>query len=186
MHHWRWKPNLCKQNRNVYECPITKNCFLGAPLVCLLSFSPSVNFTRNDCIRQRQGAMLILPISNTTTTPPPPLAPALRLTNFLFHMKNFIIAHDEERKFYFRLSPDELDAAKFRIFLRERGIERSKGYFWASVDETSRYELVVVTNPMLPAQPWWRTLCYQQSHGDGLYTTNAAWWRTLFLPHSRG
>ena len=69
-------------------------------------------------------------------------------------LQNFIIAHDQHRKFYFKLSPDDFDALKFRSFLREKGIDRTRGYFWASLDETNRYELVVVTDPMLPAQPW--------------------------------
>ena len=64
-----------------------------------------------------------------------------------------LTAYNEDRKFLCRLDPNALDAAEVKAILVERGGFVFKAYFWAFMERGSN-ELVILTEPRLPAQTW--------------------------------
>ena len=62
-----------------------------------------------------------------------------------------MMAYNEDRTFFCRLDAHALDADAFKEALIKRGV--IKGYFWAFMEE-GKQEIVAITEPKLPAQPW--------------------------------
>ena len=60
---------------------------------------------------------------------------------------------NENASFRCALDPKKLDAKEFLAILQEKGIGGVQGYFWAFL-ENGNEELVIITDPILPAQPW--------------------------------
>ena len=68
------------------------------------------------------------------------------------HDKPFI-AYNKDRTFWCHLDSQSLDAEDVKAILTERGGVALKAYFWAFM-EAGRNEVVLITEPRLPAQPW--------------------------------
>ena len=64
-----------------------------------------------------------------------------------------LFVYNEDRNFQCLLDPKKLDAKEFISILREKGIGSTTGYFWAFL-EKDKPDLVVITDPILPAQSW--------------------------------
>ena len=68
-----------------------------------------------------------------------------------------MLVYNKTRSFQCQVDADRVtggpDARRLAALVRERGISGSKGYFNAYIDQETQ-ELVVVSNAMLPAQPW--------------------------------
>jgi len=62
-----------------------------------------------------------------------------------------MMAYNEDRTFLCYLEPHALDGENFIGMMVKRG--EMKGYFWAFM-EKGKNEIVVITDPKLPAQPW--------------------------------
>ena len=61
--------------------------------------------------------------------------------------------YNESRNFQCMLDSKKLDAVEFLSIMREKAIGGTKGYFWAFM-EKGKSELVIITDPILPAQSW--------------------------------
>ena len=64
-----------------------------------------------------------------------------------------ILVYNEKRNFQCMLDPKKLDAKELLSVIEEKGIGGIKGYFWVFM-EKGKSELVVITDPILPAQSW--------------------------------
>ena len=62
-------------------------------------------------------------------------------------------AYNEDRSFDCWLDAHAGDAEEVRAILTERGKLAFKGYFWAFM-EPGKNEVVIITEPRIPAQPW--------------------------------
>ena len=65
-----------------------------------------------------------------------------------------LCAYNQKRNFHCYLDPKALDGVDFMAILKEKGVGGCKAYCWAFMEEGRRDTLVVITNPVLPAQPW--------------------------------
>jgi hypothetical protein len=63
------------------------------------------------------------------------------------------MVYNEDRKFECMLDPKALDVADVRAVIQEKGIQGSKGYFWAYM-EKGKNEIIIITDPILPAESW--------------------------------
>jgi hypothetical protein len=65
-----------------------------------------------------------------------------------------ILTYDEAKSIFCYLSKTELDGPAVVNLLIQNGIGKSKAYFYAYLEEDKPDEIVIITDPMLPAQPW--------------------------------
>jgi len=63
------------------------------------------------------------------------------------------LIYNESKEFCCTGDAHALDAEDVRAVLKTKGIFGCKGYFWAYM-ESKNQELVLITDPILPAQPW--------------------------------
>jgi len=66
--------------------------------------------------------------------------------------KGDFLIYNEDRKFSCMADSDALDADDVRAILKSKGV-LNKGYFWAYMESGCK-DLVLITDPMLPAQSW--------------------------------
>ena len=64
-----------------------------------------------------------------------------------------MLVYNEKRNFQCFLDPKKLDAKELLSVIEEKGIGGMKGYFWVFM-EKGESDLIVITDPMLPAQSW--------------------------------
>lgn len=64
-----------------------------------------------------------------------------------------MLAYNEGKTFQCMLDPKKLDAPDLLAIIEEKGVMGIKAYFWAYM-EPGKNELIVITDPIHPAQPW--------------------------------
>ena len=64
-----------------------------------------------------------------------------------------MLVYNEKRNFQCFLDPKKLDAKDLLSVIEEKGVGGIKGYFWVFM-EKGKSDLVVITDPILPAQSW--------------------------------
>ena len=72
---------------------------------------------------------------------------------FIPDLNSDMVAFNEKRNFRCQLDPKMFDAPELISIIRQKGVGRVKGYFWAFMEQ-GKPELTVITDPILPAQPW--------------------------------
>jgi len=64
-----------------------------------------------------------------------------------------MLVYNQDKSFNCICDPEKLDAADVATLIKERGIDGLKAYFWAFMEPGNK-DLILVTDPVLPAQPW--------------------------------
>jgi len=64
-----------------------------------------------------------------------------------------LLVYNQDRSFCTRCSADDLDGKEVVKIIKDDGVGGLKAYFWAFM-EPGKQELVLVTDPVLPAQSW--------------------------------
>lgn len=74
--------------------------------------------------------------------------------DFSINMDGKLLVYNEKRNFRCSLDPHKLQAKELLAIIRDRGVDGAKGYFWAFMEAEKPTELIVITDPVHPAQPW--------------------------------
>jgi hypothetical protein len=65
-----------------------------------------------------------------------------------------ILTYDETKRIFCHMNPTEMDGPEVVDLLKCDGICGAKAYFYAYVEKDKPDEIIIITNPVLPAQPW--------------------------------
>ena len=77
-----------------------------------------------------------------------------RINGYVPNPNKSLLAYNEGRSFQCLIDPKKLDGPKLISIIGKKGLMGIKAYFWAYM-EPEKQELVVITDPIHPAQPWW-------------------------------
>ena len=74
--------------------------------------------------------------------------------DFCIDMDGKLLVYNEKRNFQCTIDPRKLEAQELLSVIRDRGVGGVKAYFWAFMEVGKPNELIVVTDPIHPAQSW--------------------------------
>ena len=64
-----------------------------------------------------------------------------------------LMAYNQSKSFWCKIEPRKLDAQDLISIIERKGIAKTKGYFWAFMEE-GKPEITIITDPIHPAQLW--------------------------------
>ena len=72
---------------------------------------------------------------------------------FILNRDSPLLTFNKEESFFGELDPFALDAEEVKDIILERGRWSGQAYFWAFMEE-GKQELILITEPRIPAQTW--------------------------------